>query len=198
MTTAQTEVPAAAEVRRGRVPGEPGVWIMILGDLIVFGVLFVLFTSQRGSAPDLFNRSQLTLHRAFGGVNTLVLVTSSLLVVLAVAAIRAGEKVARPLLYGALACAGVFLVNKGIEWTALIADGHGLSSNSYFTYFFVMTGLHAAHVIFGAALLIAMVVLSGKDRLSEPPIGLIESFGCYWHLIDILWLIIFPLLYLVH
>ncbi|OJZ76094.1 hypothetical protein BRW65_01255 [Mycobacterium paraffinicum] len=198
MTTAQTEVPATADVRRGRVPGEPGVWIMILGDLIVFGVLFVLFMSQRGSDPDLFNRSQLTLHRAFGGVNTLVLVTSSLLVVLAVGAIRAGERVARLLLCGALACAGIFLVNKGIEWTALIADGNGLSSNSYFTYFFVMTGLHAAHVIFGAALLIAMVVLSGKDRLSETPIGLIESFGCYWHLIDILWLIIFPLLYLVH
>lgn len=198
MTTIQTEVPASTDVRRGRVPGEPGVWIFILGDLIVFGVLFVLFMSQRGSDPDLFNQSQLMLHRAFGGVNTLLLLTSSLLVVLAVGAIRAGEKIARSLLYWALACAGVFLVNKGIEWTALIVDGHGLSSNSFFTYFFVMTGLHAAHVIFGAGLLIAMVVLSGKGRLNKPQVGLIESFGCYWHLIDILWLVIFPLLYLVH
>lgn len=198
MTADQTEAPLTADVRRGRVPGEPGVWIFILGDLIVFGVLFVLFMSQRGSDPELFNRSQLTLHRAFGGVNTLLLLTSSLLVVLAVGAVRAGEKAARALLYGALACAGVFLVNKGIEWAALIGDGHGLSSNSFFTYFFVMTGLHAAHVIFGAALLIAMAVWSGPDRRGEPPIGVIESFGCYWHLIDMLWLVIFPLLYLVH
>ena len=190
---------AVPDHRSPKVPGEPGVWILVLGDLCVFGVLFVAFMHARSGDPDLFNASQEALHRAFGGVNTLLLLTSSLLVVLAVGAIRGGTTTsAGRLLYGALTCAAVFLGNKGVEWTTLISDGHGPTSNDYFMYFFVMTGLHAAHVMFGAALLIAVVVISRRNQLSDVQLGVIESFGCYWHLVDVLWLVIFPLLYLIH
>jgi nitric oxide reductase NorE protein len=199
VTATQIKTDTGPGIRATRIPGEPGVWVLIFGDLLVFGIIFVAFMHARSADPDLFNRSQQTLHRAFGGVNTLLLLTSSLLVVLAVSAIRRSMAFfARRLLFSALVCAALFLGNKGIEWTSLISDGHTPASNSYYMYFFVMTGLHAAHVVFGAILLIATAGLSRKDPLTHVQVGLVESFGCFWHLVDILWLVIFPLLYLMH
>jgi nitric oxide reductase NorE protein len=199
VTATAIKADTAPGVRHTRIPGEPGVWILIFGDLVVFGIIFVAFMHARSADPDLFNRSQQALHRAFGGANTLLLLTSSLLVVLAVSAIRSGMAwFARRLLFSALVCSAIFLANKGIEWTSLIAEGHTPASNSYYMYFFVMTGLHAAHVVIGAVLLIAIAGLSRKHLLSRVQIGVVESFGCFWHLVDMLWLVIFPLLYLMH
>jgi nitric oxide reductase NorE protein len=199
VTATQIKSDTTPGVRRTRIPGEPGVWVLIFGDLLVFGIIFVAFMHARSADPDVFNRSQQTLQRAFGGANTLLLLTSSLLVVLAVSAIRRGmASFARRLLFSALLCAAVFLGNKAIEWTSLITEGHTPALNSYYMYFFVMTGLHAAHVVLGAILLVAIAGLSRKGALSHLQIGLVESFGCFWHLVDMLWLVIFPLLYLMH
>jgi nitric oxide reductase NorE protein len=173
--------------------------MLIIGDLIIFGVIFIAFMHARGGDPDLFNGSQMLLHRAFGGVNTLLLVTSSLLVALAVNAIRRGTATpARRLLFAALLCAALFLGNKGIEWMALLSSGHGPTANSYFMYFFVLTGLHAVHVVLGATLLIVMTRMARRGPLRDDQISTVESFGCCWHLVDVLWLVIFPLLYLMH
>lgn len=184
---------------RSHVPGEPGVWILIIGDLIVFGVIFLAFLHARGGEPAVFEESQVALHRAFGVLNTLLLLTSSLFVASAVAAMRPpAAGTARRFLFAALACAVMFLVDKGIEWTDLITGGHGATSNAYFMYFFVMTGLHAVHVVLGVILLIAMTRIARAGKLTKSQIDTVESFGCCWHLVDVLWLIIFPLLYLMH
>ncbi|MDT5069117.1 MAG: hypothetical protein QOK02_5272 [Mycobacterium sp.] len=184
---------------RNRIPGEVGVWCLIFGDLLVFSVIFVVFMHSRAADPGLFNESQATLHRVFGGLNTVVLLTSSLVVVLAVVAIRVGKRqVARKLLYVAVLCAGVFLANKAIEWTILLTEGHGPPANSYYMYFFVLTGLHAVHVVLGVVLLFVLIAFTRKDALSKNQYSFVESGACFWHLVDVLWLVIFPLLYLMH
>jgi nitric oxide reductase NorE protein len=184
----------------GRIPGEAGVWFLIFGDLVVFSVIFVVFIHARGADTSLFNASQATLHRTFGGLNTLILLTSSLLVALAINVFRLGRRrrAAQNLLCGAVLCAGAFLVNKGIEWTMLLMAGHGPSTNSYYMHFFVLTGLHAAHVVLGIVLLAVMIAFTRKDAPSENQYSFVESGACFWHLVDMLWLIIFPLLYLMH
>jgi nitric oxide reductase NorE protein len=139
------------------------------------------------------------LHRVFGGLNTVILLTSSLLVVLAVTAIRLGKRqTARRLLYAAVVSAGVFLANKAIEWTMLLVEGRGPPANTYYMYFFVLTGLHAAHVVLGLILLLVLVAFTRKDALTQNQYSFVESGACFWHLVDVLWLIIFPLLYLMH
>jgi nitric oxide reductase NorE protein len=184
---------------RDRIPGEVGVWCLIFGDLLVFSVIFVVFMHSRAADPELFNESQATLHRVFGGLNTVILLTSSLVVVLAVVAIRLGKRqTARKLLYAAVLCAGVFLANKAVEWTMLLIEGHGPPVNSYYMYFFVLTGLHAAHVVLGVVLLLVLIAFTRKDALTEYQYSFVESGACFWHLVDLLWLIIFPLLYLMH
>jgi nitric oxide reductase NorE protein len=183
----------------GRIPGEVGVWCLIFGDLLIFSVIFAVFMHSRAADPGLFNVSQATLHRAFGGLNTVILLTSSLVVVLAVVAIRLGKRqTARKFLYAAVLCAGVFLANKAIEWTMLLIEGHGPPANSYYMYFFVLTGLHAAHVVLGVVLLLVLVAFTRKDALTKNQYSFVESGACFWHLVDVLWLIIFPLLYLMH
>jgi nitric oxide reductase NorE protein len=183
----------------GRIPGELGVWFLIFGDLVVFSVIFVVFIQSRGADTGMFNASQATLHRTFGGLNTLVLLTSSLVVVVAVIALRLRQRrVVRNLLLGAVLCAGVFLVNKAIEWTMLLVEGHGPTVNGYYMYFFVLTGLHAAHVVLGVVLLAVMIAVTRREALSGNQYSFVESGACFWHLVDVLWLIIFPLLYLMH
>jgi nitric oxide reductase NorE protein len=182
-----------------RIPGEVGVWCLIFGDLLVFSVIFAVFMHSRAADSGLFNDSQANLHRAFGGLNTVILLTSSLVVVLAVTAIRLNKRqTARKLLYAAVACAGVFLANKAIEWTMLLIDGHGPPANSYYMYFFVLTGLHAVHVVLGVVVLLVLVAFTRKDALTKNQYSFVESGACFWHFVDVLWLIIFPLLYLMH
>jgi nitric oxide reductase NorE protein len=183
----------------GRIPGEVGVWCLIFGDLLIFSVIFAVFMHSRAADPGLFDESQATLHRAFGGLNTVILLTSSLVVVLAVTAIRLGKRqTARRLLYAAVVSAGVFLANKAIEWTMLLVEGRGPPANTYYMYFFVLTGLHAAHVVLGLILLLVLVAFTRKDALTQNQYSFVESGACFWHLVDVLWLIIFPLLYLMH
>jgi nitric oxide reductase NorE protein len=182
-----------------RIPGEVGVWCLIFGDLLIFSVIFAVFMHSRAADARLFNESQATLHRAFGGLNTVILLTSSLVVVLAVTAIRLGKRqTARRLLYAAVVSAGVFLANKAIEWTMLLVEGRGPPANTYYMYFFVLTGLHAAHVVLGLILLLVLVAFTRKDALTQNQYSFVESGACFWHLVDVLWLIIFPLLYLMH
>jgi nitric oxide reductase NorE protein len=182
-----------------RIPGEVGVWCLIFGDLLIFSVIFAVFMHSRAADSGLFKESQATLHRGFGGLNTVILLTSSLVVVLAVTAIRLRRtQTARLFLYAAVLCAGGFLANKAIEWTMLLADGHGPPANSYYMYFFVLTGLHAFHVVLGIVVLLVLVGFTRKDALTNNQYSFVESGACFWHLVDVLWLIIFPLLYLMH
>jgi nitric oxide reductase NorE protein len=185
--------------RRGHVPGEPGAWVFILADLTVFAVLFVVFMAHRDARPALYARSQLELHRSFGVINTLLLLTSSLGVVVAVRALRRRmHRLAQGMLAASLLCGCAFLFNKYLEWSGLLTHHHKPSGSNFFMYFFVLTGLHAFHVLLGMAMLVAVFILARKPTLTEGQMAFVEGGTCFWHMVDLLWVVLFALLYLVH
>ncbi|MGI9126346.1 MAG: cytochrome c oxidase subunit 3 [Mycobacterium sp.] len=190
---------AASEVRRRHVPGEPGLWVLIFGDMLVFTVLFGVYLTQRGGHRDLFAQSQDSLNRNLGAVNTLVLLTSSLLVVTAVHAQRADSSrhLSSRLMLGAFGVGSLFVVIKAVEYYEKISAGIVPSTNEFFMYYYVLTGLHLAHVLIGLVVLLVLSRLAANPDPSPRQYGYIEGGGCFWHMVDLLWIVIFPLLFLV-
>lgn len=195
-TAATPAEPRAAPAGRG-VPGEPGIWVFILGDMLMFGVFFGAFLVQRGQDPALFAQSREALTVGVGAANTLVLLTSSLFVATAVRAHRTGRRAdARRLVALAGACAAIFAAIKVSEWIVELDAGHDPGENLFFTYYFVLTGVHFLHLVIGS------VVLACWWRLLRRPPGpagerrLVECSASYWHMVDLLWVVLFPVLYL--
>jgi nitric oxide reductase NorE protein len=183
----------------GHIPGEPGTWVFILGDMTVFALLFGVFVYYRGKQPHIFAHSQKELHRYFGAINTLLLLTSSLMVITAVRAIRAHMRRLAPILISiAMICGALFLMNKGLEWGSLLSAGHKPATNNFFMYFFVLTGIHAFHLLIGMGVLITLFVLSRKETLTTGQYAFVEGGACFWHMVDLLWVVLFALLYLMH
>jgi nitric oxide reductase NorE protein len=190
--------PSRAPRPTPHVPGEPGVWILLFGDMVVFGVFFATFMYQRAQAPELFDASRHTLSIGIGLTNTLVLLTSSLFVVTAIRAIRLSQRgAAQLMLVGALVCALIFIGVKAFEYTAKVAAGHVPTQNNFYLYFFILTGLHLFHVLIGVGVLILLLTQARRTQLSATRIALVEGGACFWHLVDLLWIILFALLYLV-
>ena len=181
-----------------RIPGEAGTWVFLFGDMLVFGAFFVTFLVERAGAPEVFDVARATLHAGVGVTNTLVLLTSSLCVVLALNAVRAG---ARPLATRAVAAAMVlglvFIALKAFEYVALATAGHGPGANHFYLYYFILTGLHLFHVCLGLGALSFVLSQTRRPELSETRTALVEGGACFWHLVDLLWIFLFALLYLV-
>jgi nitric oxide reductase NorE protein len=181
-----------------RMPGEEGTWVFLFGDMIVFGVFFATFMYERAQAPELFDQSRQTLSITIGLINTLVLLTSSLFVVTAIRAIRSSERTAaRLMLIGAIACGLAFVGLKAIEYTTKVNEGHTPDQNTFYLYYFILTGLHLFHVLIGITVLVLLLTQAGRTEFSTKRMALIEGGGCFWHLVDLLWIVLFPLLYLV-
>lgn len=176
----------------------PGILTFIIADMAVFGALFVAFMIERSGQLALFNQSSAALDVNLGLLNTLILITSGLFVVLAVHAARQGRSSAtrRWLLVSFLVGAG-FGVNKLIEYSAKLAHGITMLSNDFFMFYFVLTGVHFLHFLIGMVVLAVLWVRAIREPVDGPLFGLIESGGLYWHMVDLLWIFIFPLLYLL-
>ncbi|WP_287039525.1 cytochrome c oxidase subunit 3 [Mycobacterium sp.] len=180
---------------QGHTPGEPGLWVFILGDMSLFGTFFVVLLWQRRTTPELFGESARELVRPIGVVNTAVLLFSSYLVVLALWAHRQRWwQWARLSVVASLACAGIFAILKVVEYVHVLHLGDGPTTNPFYTYYFVLTGVHFLHVSIGAALLTSWTRLLRRRR---PAGRLTEGIAVYWHMVDLLWVLIFTLLYLV-
>lgn len=179
-------------------PGEPGLWIFILGDMTLFGAFFIALLWEDRQFPTVFQSSAAHLNRPIGAVNTLVLLLSSYMVVAAIWAHRRDEHWrARRSLYGALACGLTFVAFKAVEYTQGIGAGYTPTSNMFFTFYYVLTGIHLLHVLIGAGLLLVWR-MSLKRRRSYSTSGrLVEGIAVYWHMVDLLWVLIFSLVYLV-
>lgn len=189
----------AAGPRARRLPGEAGTWVLIFGDMTVFGILFGVYAWYYGQKPTQFAADQAALDKNFGFINTLLLLTSSLLVYAAVQAIRQHQhSLASPSILFAMGCGGVFLVNKGFEYYGKLSHGITATTSDFFMYFFVLTALHAIHVTLGLALLSFAFSLSRRPSLTERQHAYLEGAAVFWHMVDALWIIMFPLLYLVH
>lgn len=181
-----------------RIPGEQGTWVFLFGDMLVFGVFFATFMVERAKAPAVFDAARKTLHLNIGLVNTLVLLTSSLLVVAAVGGIRTGARtIAARALWGAIGCGVLFVALKVTEYVLLAGAGHSPGDNNFYLYYFILTGLHLLHVLIGIVVLVLLLTQTRRTQLSATRLAVIEGGGCFWHLVDLLWIVLFPLLYLV-
>ena len=191
-------VSSVAPEQGATVVSVPGVLIFIIADIIVFGMLFMGFMSERMGQLDLFNRSAAALNVQLGLLNTLILITSGMFVVLAVDAARHGKTIMtrRWLLVSMLVSIG-FGVTKLIEYRDKFAHGINMLSNDFFMFYFVLTGAHFAHFVAGMILLAVLWFRAGREPIDGPLFGWIESGALYWHMVDLLWIVIFPMLYLL-
>lgn len=173
-----------------RLPGNPMMWVLIWSELVVFGVSFIGFAIAHILQPDVFTQSQDSLNRTLGGINTMVLVTSGLCVALAVTARQNGKQtVMRRWLAAAILLGCVFLMVKFIEYVEKFNQGIGLETNTFYTLYFLLTGFHAFHVVFG---IIILIIVGWKDSVENLEIG-----ATFWHMVDLIWIILFPLIYLL-
>ena len=174
-----------------------GVWAFLATEVLLFGVLFTAYTVFRAKFPDLFHAEHEKLNRVLGAVNTVVLISSSLTVALGIDAIRKGKARLMTWYYGAtILLAGVFLCVKYVEYTEKFHHGLYPRTNVFFSLYYMMTGLHGIHVILGMAVLGYVLVLARRGRFSESYYTPVEMSGLYWHFVDLVWIYLFPLLYL--
>lgn len=187
------------------IPGELGIWFFVAGDLAVFTLFFVLIALGNGDQAEVFAQSRKSLELWIGVLNTLLLLTGSWFVATAVERCRiSAENGSDPQSrdasrYFALAIVtGVlFVANKSFEWGIKIANGITPATNDFFMYFFVFTGIHLFHVLIGLGVLTAIRQVSRRDRLDARSIRTIESGATFWHLVDLLWVVLFALFYLI-
>ncbi|WP_109526535.1 MULTISPECIES: cytochrome c oxidase subunit 3 [Nocardia] len=185
-----------AEARRSRhLPGDIDMWVMILGDLFFFGAYFVVYMVFRTRSADEFSAAQQHLDIGIGVANTVVLLTSSMFVALAVIAVRERAiRSARQLELAAAACGLIFTLVKIFEWHREISNGHTVSEE-FFSFYFVLTGVHLAHLLLGM-LILGIVVRELRDT-AEQRVGIVEQGALFWHMIDLLWVVIFAIVYLM-
>jgi len=185
-----------------------GMWLFLFTEVILFGGLFVLYAAYLSRYPGEFAQAAHRLDMIMGGSNTIVLLTSSLFVALAVSALQRSEKTAATLfLLGTVISAMVFLGIKYLEWSAKI--GHGIYPDSailnemargeiiFFGLYFVTTGLHGLHVLIGMFIILVMLVRVRIGTVDADNFTQLEVSGLYWHLVDLIWIFIFPLYYLL-
>ncbi|MCZ6892848.1 MAG: cytochrome c oxidase subunit 3 [Gammaproteobacteria bacterium] len=180
------------------VPGEVGVWVFVLGDMLVFGLFFTVFVYYRGLDIDVFLQAQTTLNPNYGALNTLLLLLSSWFVVLAVSDVReATGKIAPTLFSLAFVCGCGFAIVKFFEYGEKLNAGIGVTTNDFFMYYYIFTGIHFLHVLIGMGVLVFLWAMARAGVSETQDMKLMESGAIYWHMVDLLWIVLFPLLYLM-
>lgn len=192
-------LPCAPRQARRDLPGDLAMWCFILAELLVFGIFFVAYAFTRAANVALFDESQLHLDRTLGLINTLLLITSSYFVVRAVESIRhdRGQACARWLL-AAIACGAVFLVLKLIEFVAKYEAGITMSTNTFYMFYLFLTFFHFMHVILGMVILAAIALKARRGGYSRSSHAGAETGAAYWHMVDLVWIVLFPLIYVLH
>jgi len=186
-----------------------GMWLFLFTELILFGGLFIMYMVYRVEYSEQFHLAAKELNLALGTINTLILLTSSLTMVLSIVAIgRGSKKISILYLIATILLALGFMVIKGFEWGAKFSHGiypggaelANLSNGEviFFGMYFVMTGLHALHVLIGVVILSFMLVFLLRDKINKDNYIKLEAGGLYWHLVDLIWIYLFPLFYLLH
>lgn len=190
-----TQEDSPVETTSTHLPGDGHMWVMVLGDLVIFGGYFIVFMIYRTMHPDEFLRAQQHLDINIGVLNTVILLTSSWLVARAVLTARAGRHSAAIRLTYAGGVGGVlFMACKGFEWAVKIRAGH-TNSEMFYSFYYVLTGVHLIHVLIG--LIVLGVIVRELRNPSRRRASVVESSAIYWHMVDLLWVIIFGLLYVV-
>ena len=175
-----------------------GIFAFLATEILLFGGLFTAYIVFRSKYPDMFYRDHFNLDRVYGATNTVVLICSSFTVALAIASIKRGKQgLLKLYLALTILLAGTFLVIKYFEYMEDFAKGLYPGTDIFYALYFMMTGLHAIHVTGGLLVLTVMLVLSARGKFSETYHTPVEISGLYWHFVDIVWIYLLPLLYLV-
>lgn len=195
-------------VHRDDVGARMGMWLFLLTELLLFGGMFLVYAVYRYQYPDQFQLAAMELNTGIGALNTIILLTSSLTVVLSITALQKKNKLLSVILLAiTIFLALFFMANKYVEWSAKIS--HGIYPGSeellakqngeilFFGLYYVMTGLHALHIIIGVVILAFMAVFILRDVITHDNYVKLENGGLYWHLVDLIWIFLFPLFYLI-
>ncbi|MBI5508299.1 MAG: cytochrome c oxidase subunit 3 family protein [Deltaproteobacteria bacterium] len=187
-----------------------GMWLFLITEIMFFGGLFAAYAVYRSTHPEAWHNGSRHLDVVMGGINTAVLISSSLTMALAVRAAQLSKKTALLAnLALTIAFGAVFLGIKAIEYHHKLEAG--LVPGRFFTYvgpdldhlqlfflfYFIMTGMHAFHMVVGLVVLAVLVVMTLKGRLLGDFYKPVELTGLYWHFVDVVWIFLFPLLYLI-
>lgn len=202
------EQAAAAHMHRDDVGARMGMWLFLFTELILFGGMFILYSVYRYKYPADFHLAAKELNTIVGTFNTAILLTSSLTMALSITAIQRKQKTLSIFFqFITIVLALGFMVNKYFEWTAKFHHGIYPGSETllgkpsgeivFFGLYYVMTGLHGLHVIIGIVLIAVMMRFTSKEILTSDSYVKLESAGLYWHLVDIIWIFLFPLFYLI-
>ena len=190
--------------------GKLGMWLFLATEVMLFGVFFAGYGLFHYLYPEMFREAHHHLDKRMGALNTVVLLTSSLTMALSIAFIQRDEvKKSRRMLLVTLACAAIFLVVKYFEYAHKIHMGilpgdmfrstEFKSPNAalFFSFYFVMTGTHGIHVLIGMAAITWIYLRMGRGDFNARKFAAVEFVGLYWHIVDLIWIFLFPLLYLV-
>ncbi|OIP16104.1 MAG: cytochrome-c oxidase [Comamonadaceae bacterium CG2_30_57_122] len=187
---AVTEIPYLA--------GDLAVWLIILAELLTFGIFFLSYAFARTFDVALFNASQTTLDLNSGGINTALLITGSWCVVRAVQAVkRDASAVGVRWLMAALVCGSGFVVIKLIEFSAKADAGIDLSTNSFYMFYFLLTAFHFFHVLAAMVFLSILLFKTRAGRYGSQDVHALETGAAFWHMVDLLWIVLFPLIYVM-
>jgi nitric oxide reductase NorE protein len=193
---ATTETVESRPDRKTHLPADASMWVFVLGDLVIFGAYFLIFMIYRNQNHELFLDSQRHLSLTIGTVNTLLLLTSSWFVANSVLATRAGEyrRALLLTLWGG-GCGVAFALIKAYEWWSKISAGLTFPHNDFYMFYYMLTGIHLFHVLLGLVFL-GVVVAELRNPEKRRP-AMVETGATYWHMVDLLWVVIFALLYVM-
>ena len=194
--TQVAESKAPSDKTRAHLPSNKDMWVFVLGDLVIFSTYFIIFMIYRHQERQLFLDSQQHLSLNIGVVNTVLLLASSWFVAQSVQLTRAGdcERAVRLTAGGGL-CGVVFILLKAYEWSSKIGQGMTFPSNDFFMFYYMLTGVHLFHVALGLVFL--GVVFRELRNPKHRRLSMVETGATYWHMIDLLWIVIFALLYVM-
>jgi cytochrome c oxidase subunit 3 len=193
---------------RDSIGSKTGMWLFVLSEILLFGGLFILYSVYRYKYASAFHLAAEELSRPFGTINTLILVTSSLTMALSIFSLKKGDRTSSLMFLAATLFLGsLFLLIKYFEWTGKIShqifpDSPRLLERNqgeilFYGLYYSMTGLHGLHVLVGLGVLCVMGILIAKQKINRANVIPLENSGLYWHLVDIIWIFLFPLFYLI-
>jgi cytochrome c oxidase subunit III len=193
---------------RDDLASKTGMWLFLFTEMLLFGGLFIVYSVYRLRNPTAFHQAAHELSVIIGTINTIILLISSTTIAMSITALqKKNKKLALSLLGITILLGLAFLVNKYFEWgehlkehiypgsSVLALRGHG--DVLFYGLYFFMTGLHALHIIIGLIFIMVIAVSIFKDKINSENYVLLENSGLYWHLVDLIWIFLFPLFYLI-
>ena len=193
------DIPYTVEARRdtGLTNGKIGIWLFLASEVMLFGALFSTYIILRVGAPE-WPHGELNIW--LGAINTVILISSSVTMVMAWASLKMNDwGKHRLFLISTFLLAGLFLVNKYFEYSAHFATGEVPSHSTFLAIYYTLTGLHGLHILAGMIVMLYLIGPGAKmwKRNADQFANRIEATGLYWHFVDLVWIFLFPVLYLL-